>query len=206
MTMDLAKQLQTGIQQLGLNLSQPQQQKLLAYLELLTKWNAAYNLTAIREPEAMLVQHLLDSLSIWSHLPFGKILDVGTGAGLPGIPLALAMPDREFTLLDSNGKKCRFLIHVKHQLQLDNVTVTQTRVEQFQGQFDGIVSRAFATIIDMLQNTEYLCSNRGVFLAMKGNYPATEIAEIPRHFSLQQVVKLTVPYLAAERHLVIIGK
>jgi len=154
----------------------------------------------------MLIQHLLDSLSIWSHIPPGKILDVGTGAGLPGIPLAIAMPDQEFTLLDSNGKKCRFLIHVKHELQLDNVSVIQARVEQFQGQFAGIVSRAFATIIEMLQNTEYLCSNKGVFLAMKGNYPATEIAEIPQHLSLQQVIKLTVPYLAAERHLVIIGR
>lgn len=202
----LQPQLQQGAAQLGLHLTDSQQQQLLHYLALLSKWNAAYNLTAIREPQAMLVQHLLDSLAIWPYIPEGKILDVGTGAGLPGIPLAIIFPEREFTLLDSNGKKTRFLTQVIHELKLNPVTVVQARVENFQGQFAAIVSRAFASLTDMLQNTDHLCSNRGVFLAMKGNYPAAEIDELPAEFKVQQTVKLTVPYLDAERHLVIIGK
>lgn len=197
-------QLQEGLAQLGLDLTQGQQQ-LLYYLELLAKWNHTYNLTAIRQPEAMLVQHIFDSLAIWPYIPAGNILDVGTGAGLPGIPLAIALPAKHFTLLDSNGKKCRFLLHVKHELQLDNIVVVQQRAKEFQGTYTSITSRAFASLADMLQNTQHLCSNKGIFLAMKGSYPASEIAEMPPEFSLERVVKLTVPYLTAERHVVIIG-
>jgi len=206
MHMETEDLLRQGLIELELALSKEQQQGLLAYLDLLTKWNATYNLTAIREPKAMLVQHILDSLAILPYLPAGAVIDVGTGAGLPGIPLAIASPLHEFTLLDSNGKKCRFLTQTKHELQLVNLTVVNARVEEFQGEYSAITSRAFASLGDMLQNTQHLCSNRGLFLAMKGNYPEEEIVAMPREFLLKEVVKLTVPYLAAQRHLVIIGK
>lgn len=208
----LTKQLQLGLLQLQLVLTEHQQQQLMLYLELLAKWNASYNLTAIREPETMLIQHVLDSLAIFPYIPAGNMIDVGTGGGLPGIVLAITFPKQNFVLLDSNGKKCRFLIHVKHALRLNNIEVMQSRVEEIpvkdneQAPFNGVVSRAFASLRDMLQNTQHLCSNRGVFLAMKGCYPHAELAEIPPEFKVQKVVKLTIPFLTAERHLVIIGK
>ncbi len=202
-----------GLEKLNLKLDATRRQKLLDYVDLMIKWNRAYNLTSVREPREIITRHIFDSLSIGPYLQGNNIIDVGSGAGLPGIPLAIAYPDKHFTLIDSNGKKARFLFHIQHSLKLNNVLVINERVEGYQKlnelksgtklrQFDTIVSRAFSSIRDMLYNTEHLCKADGLFLAMKGVYPLTELHEIPPEFHLQEVVKLEVPFLDSERHLV----
>jgi 16S rRNA (guanine527-N7)-methyltransferase len=175
------------------------------YLQLLEKWNKVYNLTAIRDPKDMMTLHIQDSLSIGPYLHGSRIIDVGTGAGLPGIPLAITYPDKHFTLLDSNGKKTRFLTHVQHTLGLKNVTVVHSRVEKFRPTegFDSILSRAFASLSDMLAMTDHLCAIGGRFLAMKGQYTETEL---PAHIRLIGVYPLHVPGLDAQRNLVILEK
>lgn len=181
---------------------------LLHYLELLEQWNRAYNLTAIRDPADMVIKHLLDSLVVQPHLHGARILDVGTGAGLPGIPLALLNPEKEFILLDSNGKKMRFLTEVVRQLNLSNVHLEQQRSENFRDTkgFDSIVSRAFAALSDMLRLTQHLLAPKGQFLAMKGDYPSAELAILPAEFQVIQVHALHVPFLEAKRHLVCMSK
>jgi len=186
--------------------SEEQQDKFLAYLALLNQWNQVFNLTAIRDAKESVLLHILDSLSIRDYLHGNRILDVGSGAGLPGIPLAIALPEKQFVLLDSNHKKTRFLRQVMYELQLKNVDVVHTRCEDFRPEklFDSILSRAFASIKVMLEITQHLVLPHGQFLAMKGVYPQAELTDIPPKFKLLTVHKLEIKGLAAERHLVVV--
>lgn len=177
--------------------------KLVEYISLLDRWNQTYNLTSVRNPENMITRHILDSLAIKPYLQGKFILDVGTGAGLPGIPLALTNPDCEFYLLDSNGKKIRFVTQAISTLQLTNVQVIQSRVENFTPEicFDTIVSRAFSSIAEFLKLTQHLCCKDGCWLAMKGEYPSAELAELSKEY-LVNVYDLKIPGLDAKRHIV----
>jgi len=192
--------LKQGLQSLGLKaVCDP----LLQYLLLLNKWNVAYNLTAIRDLESMVSKHLLDSLAILPWLNGVRILDVGTGAGLPGIPLAIANPEIHFVLLDSNGKKTRFLQEAKRQLDLKNLEIVQFRVENYhpaQG-FDTVISRAFSSLEQMIHWTEHLLAKDGNWLAMKGRYPDTELDIIQQKY---RVERYTVAGVDGERCCVLI--
>ncbi|KTC98603.1 16S rRNA (guanine(527)-N(7))-methyltransferase RsmG [Legionella erythra] len=193
--------LRQGLEQLGLpDYSDP----LLAYLLLLEKWNHVYNLTAIRDIPAMVTRHALDSLAILPFLSGKSLIDVGTGPGLPGIPLAIARPEVTFVLLDSNGKKTRFLEEVKRQLQLDNIEIVQSRAENYHPPlaFDTVISRAFSDLAQMVGWTKHLVAKDGLWLAMKGRYPETELAMIEFPY---QVHPYTVPGLDGERCAVIIN-
>lgn len=187
------------------------QQQLVDYLQLLQRWNRVFNLTAIRDPNDMVWGHILDSLSVSAYLHGSRILDVGTGAGLPGIPLALTQPDKQFVLLDSNGKKTRFLTQVVYELGIPNVEIVHARCEDFvipqnTTGFTTIISRAFSSIAVMLLYTQHLISHDGQFLAMKGIYPEQELQAMPENFILLGVHKLIIHGLAAERHLVCIRR
>lgn len=199
----LRPRLQQGIEQLGLNLPEAAVDSLLHYLGLLVKWNQAYNLTAIRDPLEMVTKHLLDSLAVLPHLTGARVLDVGSGAGLPGIPLAIADPQRSYTLLDSNSKKTRFLVQAKGELGLSNLSVIHSRVEQYRPErlFDTVTARAFASLADLASGAARLLAPGGVLLAMKGEMPEAELAELPAGFVLQDVISLSVPGLEAQRHL-----
>ncbi len=200
----LAKGLQRGCDALELTLDSRQHSLLLDYLGLLAKWNKAYNLTAVRDEAQMVTRHLLDSLVIAPHIRGQRLIDVGTGAGLPGIPMAILFPEREFHLLDSNGKKTRFLFQVKTALRLDNMVVHHARVESFAvGQlFDVVLSRAYASLRDMTDSCRHLLAPDGRFLAMKGAYPAGELEVVSTQYELKAVYPLAVPGLAEQRHLV----
>ncbi|MHB8471323.1 MAG: 16S rRNA (guanine(527)-N(7))-methyltransferase RsmG [Gammaproteobacteria bacterium] len=202
-TRDLAAILSEGLQQLGITLSTKVQTTLLQFVALLGKWNRAYNLTAVREPAAMVTRHLLDSLAVLPYVQGPRVLDVGSGAGLPGIPLALALPEVEFTLLDSNGKKTRFLTQAVAELHLTNVIVVQSRIEDYHPPqaFDSVVTRAFAAVAEVVAVTGQLCAPQGQLLLMKGAYPAQELAQLPATFELAAAVRLHVPGLDAERHV-----
>ncbi|MBS0055392.1 16S rRNA (guanine(527)-N(7))-methyltransferase RsmG [Yersinia sp. Marseille-Q3913] len=187
----------------------PDQQKLqlIGYVELLHKWNKAYNLTSVRDPQQMLVRHILDSIVVNPHLQGSRFIDVGTGPGLPGIPLAIVRPDAHFTLLDSLGKRVRFLRQVQHELGLSNIEPVQSRVEEFTAKppFDGVISRAFASLQDMLSWCHHLPAKpEGRFYALKGVRPDDELATLPAGITLESVVRLQVPELEGERHLVIL--
>ncbi len=203
--LDLNEILSKGLRQL--NLAQPlddkQQNTLIKYVELLNKWNKTYNLTAVRKSEQMVTRHLLDSLSICPYIRGKHILDVGTGAGLPGIPLAVIFSDRQFTLLDSNNKKTRFVIQAVSELELPNVDVVQSRVEEFESEvlFDTIISRAYSAIGDMVKQTSHLLASDGVFLAMKGANPIAEIDELSSNYTIEESHVIKVPGLEEERHL-----
>ena len=203
---DLATVLAQGLTQLGLELPDAAQATLLQFVALLTKWNRAYNLTAVREPAAMIPRHLLDSLAVLPHLQGLRVLDVGSGAGLPGIPLALARPDLHFTLLDSNGKKTRFITQAIAELGLTNVSVVQSRIEDYQAPvpFDSVITRAFAAVADVIATTGRLCAPQGQLLLMKGAYPITELDALPPSYTLREAIRLEVPSLDAERHLLVI--
>jgi 16S rRNA (guanine527-N7)-methyltransferase len=196
--------LQAALTANGYEFSAMIQQQLQSYLALLSRWNRVYNLTAIREPRDMVYLHILDSLSIGPYLHGSQIIDVGTGAGLPGIPLALTHTDKSFVLLDSNSKKTRFLNQVIYELKIKNVEVVHARCEDFQPaiKFDSILSRAFASLAVMLTATAHLGQQDAQFLAMKGTYPEQELAEMPKGFKLLAIDKLTIKGLNAERHLV----
>jgi len=202
---DLKKILSEGLRQLSLaqTLDNKQQDTLIEYIELLNKWNKAYNLTAVRKPEQMVVRHLLDSLSISPFIQGKKILDVGTGAGLPGIPLAILFPERDFTLLDSNSKKTRFVVQASSELELPNVDVVQSRVQEFQSAdgFDTVITRAYSAIGNMVEQTAHLLLNDGIFLAMKGVNPTTEIEELATKYIVKENHAIAVPGLEEERHL-----
>lgn len=180
--------------------------KLTDYLLLLEKWNQVYNLTSIRNPNQMIPKHILDSLSISPYLQGTRMLDVGTGAGLPGIPLALTHPHCHFTLLDSNGKKTRFLTHVIQQLGVSNVDIIQKRIEQFQIDicFDAIITRAFTSLTDFLKKTRHLACQTGVFLSMKGQYPTQEIHNLDSTFSITSVNPIYITGLNEKRHVIVI--
>lgn len=198
-------QLATGLKQLGLEITQTQQNKLLDYLALLKKWNKTYNLTAIRDPDEMVSRQLLDSLSILSLVEGERILDVGTGAGLPGIPLAICMPQASFTLIDSNGKKTRFVQQAKLELGLNNLQVQQTRIENLETKqgFDTITSRAFADLPKIVELTARLLSKHGVLLAMKGAIPRQELEILTSNSFDIDIVKLNLP-ATEERHAILI--
>ena len=202
----LLEKLAEGLAALPLELNASIQSGLIDYLHLLVKWNRAYNLTAVRQPEQMVVRHLLDSLVIGPYLQGNRVLDVGTGAGLPGIPLALAYPDYHFTLLDSNGKKIRFVTQAVAELGLANVDVIQSRVEAFQpgSRFDTITARAYASIEELVSQTTHLLADGGKYLIMKGVYPVAEVEAMPTGYCLEAVQPLNVPKLDAERHLLIV--
>lgn len=202
----LKARLKAGIAELGLAITETQTEQLLTYLQEFHKWNRAYNLSAVRDIDAMLDRHLLDSLSVLAHVQARtprRLIDVGTGGGLPGIPLAIALPDCQITLLDSNGKKTRFLFHVKTLLKLNNVAVENRRVEQFRPDqpFDIVISRAFASLADMVSGCEHLLAPEGLFMAMKGVYPEAELAEVEDRVELVQSYPLQVPGNEGERHL-----
>ena len=205
----IQQELELGIQTLGLNCSANQQQQLLTYLEMLQRWNKAYNLTAIREPIQMVRLHLLDSLAIHPYIQGVKnIIDVGTGPGLPGIPLAILNPDINFTLLDSNGKKTRFLFQAINDLSLANAKEVNQRVEKYQSKssFDIVVSRAFSSIPDMLNQCDHLVSKSGCFLAMKGKKPDSELSQITKNYKVVDLSQVNVPKIDSERHLIKIIK
>ena len=200
--------LREGISAQGLQVEGPQRAALLQYIGLLQRWNKAYNLTSIKDPVQMLSYHLLDSLSIGPYLQGRSFIDVGTGAGLPGIPLAVTHPDKTFSLLDSNGKKIRFLFQIKTALQLSNVKEMQGRVEGYKPEqlYDGVISRAFASLTDMIEGSQHLLVPGGCFYAMKGRYPDKELSELPKGYKVEQAIELDVPTLDQQRHLVIIKK
>jgi 16S rRNA (guanine527-N7)-methyltransferase len=189
---------------LQLPVSAVQQQQLLEYLALLARWNKTYNLTAVRDGAQMVTRHLLDSLAIAPYLTGQRIIDVGTGAGLPGVPMAVLFPEREFHLLDSNGKKTRFLFQVKTALGLDNMVVHQARVESFYDAqpFDTVISRAFASLQDMVHRCGHLLAPGGRLLAMKGAHPTQELEELDQNCAVVAIHPLAVPGLGEQRHLV----
>ncbi|CAA6823440.1 MAG: rRNA small subunit 7-methylguanosine (m7G) methyltransferase GidB [uncultured Thiotrichaceae bacterium] len=194
---------QQGLDRLGVALNARQLHQLQQYMQLMQRWNKVYNLTAVRDPQQMLPLHLWDSLSVAALVRGDDCLDVGSGAGLPGIPLAVLYPARQFTLLDTNGKKTRFIQQAALELGLDNVQVVQQRVEQWQPdrKFTAIISRAFASLTDFVTVSAAHLQEAGVLYAMKGRYPEQEIAELPKGWVLSQSHPLDVPGLDAERHL-----
>lgn len=196
--------LRQGIADLGLALPQSATGRLLDYLALLAKWNRVYNLTAIREEAQWVSLHLLDSLVVVPHLPPGRIADVGSGAGLPGIPIALACPDRQVTLLDSNQKKGAFLTQASTELALANVNVVVERAESYHPDttYDVVISRAFSSIADFIRIAGHLCRAGGLLAAMKGARPDAEIAQLPGSWTAETIIPLHVPGLGAQRHLV----
>ena len=202
----LRQRLSAGIRDLHLTLDAAAIERLLDYVDLLVRWNAAYNLTAVRDPAEMVPRHLLDSLAILPHVAGATLADLGSGAGLPGIPLAIAAPEREIQLVDSNGKKARFLREAVRRLALAKTRVAESRVERVEGTFDCITARAFASLGDMLAWGGHLLAREGRWLALKGRFPDEELAAVPAGFRVEKVVALAVPGLAAERHLVIVRR
>jgi len=203
MEVDLRAQLDAGCAELQLQLDDQQKNLLLDYLALLHKWNKVYNLTSVRDPQLMLTRHILDSLSLFPYLDCNSLLDVGSGAGLPGIPVAIGFPQMAVTLIDSNIKKTRFLQQAKAELKLNNVTVVHGRVEQLSlPRFEVVTARAFATIAEIIDLAARHCDDAGSMVLMKGVYPEQELAEISGGFTVKDVVALSVPGDQAERHLV----
>ncbi|ENM3879419.1 16S rRNA (guanine(527)-N(7))-methyltransferase RsmG [Vibrio paracholerae] len=205
----LRVKLDALISKTSLTVTEQQREQLVGYVQLLDKWNKAYNLTSVRDPMEMLVKHILDSLVVSPHLVGERFIDVGTGPGLPGIPLAIMHPDKEFVLLDSLGKRIRFLKQVIHELKINNVLPVQSRVEEFDPEsgFDGVLSRAFASMTDMVNWCQHLPKpNGGIFLALKGVRPDDEITLLPEWCSVTDIKALQVPELEGERHLVILSR
>lgn len=208
---DLAKQLNSGLIQLSIEADDGQKQQLLTLLQCLYKWNKAYNLTAIKHPKEGLKLHILDSLTLFKRFNTisnnKTILDVGTGPGFPGLPLAILFPKLQFTLLDSNSKKIRFILQVVHQLGLKNVESIHSRVELLENRkFDVIISRAFASIQDMLELTQSLVSKTGVWLAMKGDFSEKELDDLPAYAKKISTDKVNIPDVYADRCIVELSK
>jgi 16S rRNA (guanine527-N7)-methyltransferase len=198
------KELREGADALGLSFSDDVFVALDVYLQLLIKWNSSFNLSGISDPDEMVSKHLLDSLAISPFITGNLIADIGTGAGLPGIPLAIANPDKHFILIDSNGKKTRFLFQAKLALKLSNITIENSRIEHYQNnqQIDIVISRAFSSLSDMATKSARLLAQDGFLLAMKGRYPEQEIDELIDGFVVAKVSKLEIPGEDGERHLV----
>jgi 16S rRNA (guanine527-N7)-methyltransferase len=205
---DPKAQLERGLEELGLRLDRTARKRLLDFTELLEKWNRVYNLTGIRGVEQIVSGHLLDCLAIVPHVKAERALDVGSGAGFPGIPLAIARPAMQMTLLDSNQKKAAFLRQAVGDLQLDNATVVEERVESWQPQekFDLIVSRALADTGEFVRGARHLLAPGGVFAAMKGVVPRDELEDLPQGYRVSEIVPLTVPGLEAQRHLILVER
>ncbi|TAN03753.1 MAG: 16S rRNA (guanine(527)-N(7))-methyltransferase RsmG [Rhodanobacteraceae bacterium] len=201
-TTTLASRLADGLVAMQLALPADAQTKLLAYLDLLARWNQTYNLTAVRDPSEMVSRHLLDSLAVLPFVHGATLADLGSGAGLPGIPLAITHPNLAVTLVESNGKKARFLREVVRSLPLANVRVEQTRVQDLSGSFDTVTARAFASLADMLTWGGHLLAPDGRWLALKGHADADEIAAVPDTFRIVAVHSLHVPGADGERCLV----
>lgn len=203
--MNFAK-AETLLKQLPFEVTEDQKQKLFKFVALLDKWNKAYNLTSVRNPDEMWVKHILDSLVVSPHLQGENFIDVGTGPGLPGIPLAIINPDKNFVLLDSLGKRIRFIEQVKLQLGLKNITAVQSRVEEYQPEvkLDGILSRAFASLEDMVNWCHHLANNTCKYYALKGVYNEDEVNDIKQDINVEKVIDLAVPELVGERCLVVL--
>jgi len=202
----LAESLHTGLFELTGQEPKPEHvEALLSYIDLLHRWNRTYNLTAVRHPAEMVTRHLLDSLAVMPWVGGARLLDAGSGAGLPGVPLAIARPGLEVTLLDSSGKKIRFLNHVRRELGLANIEPVQARLESFSSPsgFDAIISRAFSSLDAFAEAARHLAPAR--LLAMKGRYPQIELEALPDWVRLDSLEKLTVPGLQEDRHLVIMS-
>ena len=202
----LHAQLEQGIAALGLRLPAAAVEQLLDYQALLERWNGAYNLTAVRDPAEMITRHILDSLAILPFVQGESLVDIGTGPGVPGIVLAIAAPGRDMLLVDSNGKKVRFLREAIRSLKLLGVRAVQQRVEEVPGQFDCVTARAFASLPDMLRWGGHLLAPDGIWLAMKGKHPDEELAGVPAAFVVQEIRALSVPGLEGERHLVMLSR
>ena len=205
---DLLTLLKSKLQQTDIEVTEQQQNKLVDFVIMMNKWNKAYNLTSVRDPRDMVLKHLLDSVVIAPYITEKVYIDVGTGPGLPGIPLAIMHPDKTFILLDSLGKRVRFMTQVAHELQIANIQPVQSRVEDYDSTvaIDGVLSRAFASLKDMLHWCQHLVDSSGNFMALKGQLPEQEINELPTGFILKEVIKLSVPGVEGDRHLIKIQK
>lgn len=203
-----ARELQAGMHALNITANEKQIASLLQYLNLLRKWNASFNLSGITEINEMVSVHLLDSLSLSPYLQGEHFVDAGTGAGLPGIPLAIIHPDKHFTLIDSNGKKTRFLFQVKLALNLSNITIENCRIEHYQSprQIDMVMCRAFSSLEDTVSKTQQLLKKGSKLLAMKGRYPDQEIDQLPAGFEVTSIAKSGIPGSDSQRHVIEIGR
>jgi 16S rRNA (guanine527-N7)-methyltransferase len=206
--MNVDQQLIIGLKKLEIQTDSAIIHKFLQYMDLLQKWNHAYNLTTIKTPEKIISHHFLDSLSIYPYLNGDRFCDVGCGAGFPGIPLALILPHKQFVLIESLQKKVSFLIQVVYELGLKNVKVVHCRAEEYHPDicFDSVITRAFSSLKMMIETTEHLCCVDGKFLAMKGKVPTEELSELPPYIQVESINQLQIPTLNSERHLVILQK
>ncbi|ABM26865.1 MULTISPECIES: 16S rRNA (guanine(527)-N(7))-methyltransferase RsmG [Shewanella] len=204
----LSAQLEAYLAEINLSATAEQKKQLIDFVGMLNKWNKAYNLTSVRDPEAMLVRHIMDSLVVSKHLQGERFIDVGTGPGLPGIPLAIMNPNKTFVLLDSLGKRIRFQKQVAFELGIRNISSVESRVEAYQAeqQFDGVLSRAFASIQDMLSWCHHLPAENGLFYALKGQLNDEELQQMPSGFVIKEIIELKVPKLDEQRHLLKIIK
>ncbi|MFK3619998.1 16S rRNA (guanine(527)-N(7))-methyltransferase RsmG [Pasteurella multocida] len=202
----LSQKLEILLKQTALSITDQQKEQLIKLVLLLNKWNKAYNLTSVRDPMEMLVKHILDSVVVSPYLQGKHFIDVGTGPGLPGLPLAIVNPNKHFVLLDSLGKRISFIRNAIRELGLDNVEAVLSRVEEYHPEqpFDGVLSRAFASLKDMTDWCQHLPKQDGYFYALKGLYHQEEVEELSEKFTIQQVIRLQVPELIGERHLVIV--
>ncbi|ERJ18752.1 Ribosomal RNA small subunit methyltransferase G protein [Salinisphaera shabanensis E1L3A] len=200
------RRLAAGIETLGIDVGAPAQAQLIAYLRELSTWNATYNLTAVRDPLAMVTRHLLDSLSVLDFVTGASVADIGSGPGLPGLVIAITRPRMAVTVVEANRKKAAFLRHARRRLELDNVTVVQERVESFEStdKFDSVICRAFAAADECARLAGHLIAPGGRFLLMKGRDPAEELVDLPLDFRHVDTVALSVPGLEADRHLAIL--
>ena len=192
--------------QANIRINDHQIQLLIDFVNLLNKWNKAYNLTSVRDPQEMLVKHILDSLVVSPYLQGNRFIDVGTGPGLPGLPLAIINPDKQVVLLDSLGKRISFIRNAIRELGISNVTPVLSRVEEYQQEekFDGVLSRAFASLKDMTDWCHHLPKENGYFYALKGVYQEDEVQALDEKYRVQQVIELHVPELVGERHLIVL--
>lgn len=201
----LKNKLVNLIKQTDLSITDQQIDQLVCYVEMLNKWNKAYNLTSVRDPNEMLVKHIMDSLVVSPYLKGDTFIDVGTGPGLPGIPLAIINPHKQFDLVDSLGKRVRFLKQVQFELKIENITPVQSRIEQYTDKsFDGVISRAFASLEDMLNWCEHLPNQNGAFYALKSIASQEELKSLPAEYHVKDVIELVVPHLDGQRNLIII--
>lgn len=206
--MSVDRALEQGLKAMDVQADAAMRARLLAYVRLLDKWNRVYNLTAVRNVADMATYHLLDSLAVLPHITGRSLVDVGSGGGLPGIPIAIACPDRRVVLLDSNHKKAAFLRQAAIELALTNVTVVCERAQAWQSpeRFDVVISRAFAELAQFIAVAGHLCADDGVMAAMKGVYPDEELTPAIPGYRVQRVERITVPGLAADRHLVLLRR